>query len=72
MESKLGVLKTRISLIGIALLMLALPLPALAALGGDLTTVHEDRAQMKGTLKTTQEQAYTVHEIKAPGSTVKE
>jgi len=54
----------------IALLMLALPLPALAALGGDVTSVHEDQAQMKGTLKTTQAAAYTVHEIKASAGTV--
>ena len=61
---------SRTSCIGIALLMLALPIPAFAALGGDVTSVHEDQAQMKGTLKTTQAQAYTVHEIKASASTV--
>lgn len=49
----------------IALLMLALPLSAFAALGGDVASVHEDQAQMKGTLKTKQAGAYTVHEIKA-------
>ena len=57
-----------ISRIGIALLLLALPLPALAALGGDVASVQEDKAQMKGTLKTTQAEAYSVHEISAPGS----
>jgi hypothetical protein len=57
----------------IALLMLALPLPALAALGGDVSSVHEDQAQMKGTLKTTQAKAYAVHEIKdSAGTVVKE
>jgi hypothetical protein len=55
---------------GIIFLILALPLPALAALGGDVTSVHEDQAQLKGTLKTTQAQAYTVHEIKASAGTV--
>lgn len=60
----------RTSWLGIALLMLALPLPALAALGGDVTSVHEDQAQMKGTLKTTHAEAYTVHEIKASADTV--
>ena len=59
-----------ISWIGTVLLMLALALPALAALGGDVASVHEDQAQMKGTLKTTQAAAYTVHEIKASADTV--
>jgi hypothetical protein len=58
------------SWMGIALLMLALPVPALAALGGDVTSVQEDQAQMKGTLKTTEAEAYTTHEITAPGKTV--
>jgi uncharacterized protein DUF2844 len=60
----------RIPRMSIVLLMLALPLPALAALGGDVASVHEDQAQMKGTLKTTQAGAYTVHEIKASANTV--
>ncbi len=59
-----------ISLIGIALLMLALPLPALAALGGDVTSVRQDQAHLKGSLKTTKAEAYTVHEIKASAGTV--
>ena len=50
--------------------MLALALPALAALGGDVASVHEDQAQMKGTLKTTQGTTYTVHEIKGSAGTV--
>jgi len=50
--------------------MLALALPALAALGGDVASVHEDQAQMKGTLKTTQGTTYTVHEIKGAAGTV--
>jgi Protein of unknown function (DUF2844) len=60
---------SQISLMGI-LLMLTLPLPALAALGGDVSSVQEDQAQMKGTLKTTEADAYTVHEITVPGNTV--
>ncbi len=55
---------------GIVLLMLALPLPALAALGGDVSSVQEDQAVMKGSLKTKQAEAYTIHEITAPGNTV--
>ncbi|MGA8492370.1 MAG: DUF2844 domain-containing protein [Terriglobales bacterium] len=58
------------SWMGIVVLMLALPLPALAALGGDVSSVHEDQAQMKGALKTTETEAYTTHEITAPGKTV--
>jgi 3D (Asp-Asp-Asp) domain-containing protein len=67
-SSRTSLLKT--SWMGIFLLMLALPLPALAALGGDATSVQEDLAQMKGTLKTTEATAYTTHEITAPGKTV--
>jgi hypothetical protein len=63
----------QISLISLALLTLTLPLPALAALGGDVASVHEDQARMKGTLKTTPATAYTVHEIKdSAGTVVKE
>jgi len=54
----------------LVLFVLAFSLPALAALGGDVTSVHEDQAQMKGTLKTTKAAAYTVHQITAPGNTV--
>jgi hypothetical protein len=61
---------SRTSWMGIALLMLTLPIPALAALGGDIATVHQDQAQMKGSLKTTQGEAFTVHEIKASAGTV--
>ncbi|HLJ15006.1 MAG TPA: DUF2844 domain-containing protein, partial [Bryobacteraceae bacterium] len=60
----------RMSWTCLVLLVLAFSLPALAALGGDVTSVHEDQAQMKGTLKTTQAAAYTVHQITAPGNTV--
>lgn len=55
---------------GLVLLMLALPIPALAALGGDVTSVQEDQAQMKSTLKTTEAEAYTIHELTAPGKTI--
>jgi uncharacterized protein DUF2844 len=59
-----------ISCMGIVLLMLTLPLPALAALGGDFTSVQDDQARMKGTLKSTQATSYTVHEIKGAAGTV--
>jgi Protein of unknown function (DUF2844) len=72
MESKLGISKSGILLIrmSIVLLMLALPLPALAALGGDVASVQQDQAQMKGSLITTEGAKYTVHEIKAAAGTV--
>jgi len=61
---------SRTSWIGIVLLILTMPLPALAALGGDVNSVHQDQAQMKGSLKSTHAAAYIVHEIKDPAGTV--
>lgn len=61
---------SRMSWTCVALLVLVFSLPALAALGGDVSSVQQDKAQMKGTLKTTQAAAYTVHEITAPGNIV--
>jgi hypothetical protein len=76
-ESEVNHMKTnsrisvsQISWIGIVFLMLALPLPALAALGGDITSVRQDQAQMKGTLKSTEGTSYTLHEIKGAAGTV--
>jgi hypothetical protein len=58
---------------GIALIVFGLCLPGFAALGGDLSSVQVDQAQMKASLKTTTGQAYTTHEIKTPmGSIVRE
>jgi hypothetical protein len=57
-------------LAGIALLFLSVPLTASAELGGDATSVVADQARMKATLKTTQSEAYTVHEIQSPSGTV--
>jgi hypothetical protein len=70
MKSNSKISASRISWMSLVLLMMALPLPALAALGGDVTSVHQDQAQMKGTLKTSRAAAYTVHEIKDPSGTV--
>lgn len=69
MKSKFRISVSRTSWMGIALLMLMLPIPALAALGGDVASVHEDQAQMKGSLSTTEGEKYTVHEIKAAAGT---
>jgi hypothetical protein len=50
----------------LASVVLIMALPAFAALGGDATSVQADQAHMQGSLRTTQAQAYTVHEIQAP------
>jgi hypothetical protein len=58
---------------GIAWLAFGLGLPAFAALGGDVSSVHADQANMKASIKTTAGQAYTLHEIKTPmGTAVRE
>ncbi|HEY3784034.1 MAG TPA: DUF2844 domain-containing protein [Steroidobacteraceae bacterium] len=45
--------------------------PALAALGGDVSSVEHDRLQMRGGSQvTTSPMGYTVHEIRTPGNTV--
>jgi hypothetical protein len=54
----------------VSILMLAFSLPAAAALGGDIASVQNDAAQMKGQEKSTQESTYSVHEIKIPGNTL--
>lgn len=59
-----------ILLLGIVQVVLVLPSPASAALGGDETTVRADQARMKGTLRSTATKTYTVHEIKAQTGTV--
>jgi hypothetical protein len=56
--------------LGVALLIQAFALPALAELGGDLSSVESDQLKMKGTLRTTTTEAYTVHEIQTPTGTV--
>ena len=70
MKSNAQISLSHASWMTIVLLMLTLPLPALAALGGDISSVQQDKAQMKGTLKTTENDAYTVHEITAAGNTI--
>jgi len=50
---------------------LGLSCPALAALGGDLTSVDADRAHLKATsLEVKPSEAYQVHPIQAPGGTI--
>jgi uncharacterized protein DUF2844 len=50
--------------------ILLLPTTASAALGGDVTSVQSDQVHMQGSLRTTQTDGYTVHEIKAATGTV--
>ena len=47
-------------------------LPALAALGGDVTTVESDRARLKGALHMRTAATYTIHEIQLTGLVVRE
>jgi Protein of unknown function (DUF2844) len=54
----------------VSILLLALSVPATAALGGDLTSVQNDAAHMKGQLQVKQESGYSVHEMKIPGNTI--
>jgi len=52
--------------------LLSLTLPAVAALGGDATSVTNDQLQMQATLRSTQKQGYTMHELTVPSGTVRE
>ncbi len=70
MKSNSQISLSHASWMTIVLLMLTLPLPALAALGGDLSSVQEDQAQMKGTLKTTEARSLHHPRNHGPGNTV--
>jgi hypothetical protein len=53
--------------------LLLLPLPVLASLGGDVASVHTDQAKMQGSLRMSTSNSYTVHEIQgSTGVAVKE
>src|SRR5438552_15756636 len=51
-------------------LALSVAAPALAALGGDATSVQSDLVKMKGALRVTSSAGFTVHEITTSGGTV--
>ena len=53
----------RIPIIFIIIGIVAIPLFANASLGDDVTSVTADQIHMKGSLRTTSNEAYTVHEI---------
>ena len=57
-------------LLAITMMMMMTAPPAFAGLGQDVSSVPADQVQMKGTLRSTQTQAYTVHEIRAATGTV--
>ncbi len=66
MESKLW-------LTSLALVSLAVSVPAAATLGEDVTSVRADRTQMDATLQITSAGKFAVHEIQLPsGTTVRE
>lgn len=49
---------------------IASPLPAVAALGGDVSSVQNDQAHMKAALSIQTGQAYTVHQLHQESGTV--
>ena len=51
-------------------LALSVAAPALAALGGDATSVQSDLVKMKGALRVTSSAGFTVHEITTSSGTV--
>jgi hypothetical protein len=55
---------------GIAVATLAPLFPACASLGGDMTSVRDDQMKMQGTLRTTRNNSYNVHEIQADGGVI--
>lgn len=55
------------------LAVLTAPLPLSASLGSDYASVEADRAELQGTLQTTSNEAFTVHQIQSStGVAVKE
>lgn len=63
-------MESKIWLIGFALCLLAVCVPAAASLGEDVATVQADQAQMQGRLQITSAGKFSVHEIQLPSTTV--
>jgi Protein of unknown function (DUF2844) len=60
-----------LSMMLVMMMMIALPLPAFAALGGDVASVRTDQAHMRAALvRITGAGAYSVHEIQTPYGTL--
>jgi hypothetical protein len=60
----------RLSFMAMLVLLFGLTLPAWAALGEAAQSVQKDQARLRGTLRVSQTQAYTLHRIQAPYGTV--
>jgi Protein of unknown function (DUF2844) len=54
----------------VAIGWVTLSCPALAALGGDVTSVAADQAHMKASLEVKPSEGYQIHALRAPGGTV--
>jgi hypothetical protein len=69
-----GFLKPGLNQILIGLLItigaIARPLPAVAALGGDVSSIQDDQAHMKAALRIQTGQTFTVHELHQESGTV--
>lgn len=53
--------------------LFAMPFPAAASLGGDVSSVHLDVAKMNATIQSSSSENFTVHELHSPaGVTVRE
>jgi len=59
-----------LSAIVVSVFTLAPCFPVRASLGGDLTSVHDDQMKLQGTLQTTNNDSYTIHEIQASSGIV--
>jgi hypothetical protein len=56
--------------LAIAFVALAPCFPACASLGGDLTSVHDDQMKLQGTVQTTNNDSYAIHEIQASSGVI--
>jgi hypothetical protein len=63
-------LATCLTGLSVIFLTLAFASPAFATLGGEVSSVEIDRAQMNGTVTVDRNQSYDVHEIKAENGTI--
>jgi hypothetical protein len=64
---------SRTSVAAFALCAFAMSWPCFATLGGDLSTVQQDRTRLKASLRVSPSTGYTVHELTAgTGTTVRE
>jgi Protein of unknown function (DUF2844) len=69
----LGATILTLPILMIMILLIMVAQPAFAGLGEDATSISADQARLHGTLRTTQSDGYTIHEIdSASGSAVRE